>query len=166
MFINIETDKYELFCIVNLENRKMKKGLVIALFSLFVLQINSQAQELGLRFGDISGGNVAVDGVFSTSKFTRIHADVSFGSGVGIDALWDFIYRPLGEEAFKWYAGVGPYTFIGSDFQLGAVGELGLEYRFNEIPLAMGVDWRPFFRLIDNTDIGLGGFGLNVRYVF
>ena len=29
----------------------------------------------------------------------------SFGSGVGIDVLWDFLYRPLGDEAFNWYVG-------------------------------------------------------------
>lgn len=64
------------------------------------------AQELGVRFGDVSGGSVAVDGVFSTSKFSRIHADVSFGNGAGIDILWDFLYRPLPGEAFNWYVGV------------------------------------------------------------
>ena len=126
----------------------------------------SQAQEVGLRFGEVSGGNVAVDAVFGTGKFSRIHADVSFGKGVGIDALWDFLYRPLGGEAFDWYVGAGPYTFIGNDFELGVVGEIGLEYHFNEVPLSIGGDWRPFFRLIDNTDIGWGGFGLNIRWVF
>ena len=124
------------------------------------------AQELGVRFGNVSGGNVAVDGIFSTGQFSRIHADVSFGSGVGIDVLWDFIYRPLGGEAFNWYAGAGPYTFIGDPFALGVVGEIGLEYRFNGVPIVIGGDWRPFFRIIDNTDFGAEGFGFNVRYVF
>jgi hypothetical protein len=30
----------------------------------------------------------------------------------------------------------------------------------------VGGDWRPFFRIIDETDMGWGGFGFNVRYVF
>ncbi len=54
-----------------------------------------------------------------------------FGDGVGIDALWDFIYQPLSGEAFHWYAGVGAFAWIGDPFQLGAAGELGLEYKFN-----------------------------------
>ena len=143
----------------------MKKFLLITgiLLSSYYL---SNAQELGLRFGDVSGGNVAVDGIFSTGEFSRIHADVSFGKGVGVDVLWDFLYRPLGGEAFDWYVGAGPYTFIGNNFELGAVAEVGLEYHFNGVPLVIGGDWRPWFRLIDNTDIGLGGFGLNVRWVF
>jgi hypothetical protein len=144
---------------------KMKKFILITgLFTVIVSA--SHGQELGLRFGDISGGNVAVDGIFSTSKYSRIHADVSFGNGVGVDLIWDFLYRPLGSEAFDWYVGAGPYTFIGDPFQLGVVGEVGLEYHFNGVPLAIGGDWRPVFRLIDNTDLFWGGFGFNVRWVF
>lgn len=143
----------------------MKKILITLVIVLSGYTV-SNAQELGIRFGDISGGNVALDAIFSTGDFSRVHADVSFGNGVGIDLLWDFLYRPLGEEAFNWYVGAGPYTFIGDPFQLGIVGEVGLEYHFKEVPIAIGGDWRPWFRLIDNTDIGWGGFGLNVRYVF
>ena len=127
----------------------------------------TNAQELGVRFGNISAGNVAIDGVFSTGQFSRIHADVSFGSGgVGIDALWDFLYRPLGDEAFNWYAGAGVFTFIGDDFDLGIIGEIGLEYRFKSVPLALGLDWRPYLKIIDETSFGADGFGLNVRWVF
>ena len=103
-------------------------------------EVITNAQELGLRFGDVSGGNVAIDGIFSTGDFSRLHADVSFGSGLGVDLLWDFIYQPLGNEALNWYAGAGPFVFIGESLTLGAVGELGLEYHFNEIPLALGAD--------------------------
>lgn len=143
----------------------MKKTFFILSFlSFFTLYTN--AQELGLRVGDVTVGNVAVDAVFSMGQFSRIHADVSFGDGVGIDVLWDFIYRPLGEESLYWYAGVGPYTFLGDPFTLGAVGELGLEYKFREIPITLGVDWRPYFRLIDDTDLGFDTFGLNLRYRF
>jgi hypothetical protein len=61
--------------------------------------------------------------------------------------------------------GAGPYAFFGSPFQFGVVGEIGLEYHFKGIPIAIGGDWRPFFRIIDNTDFGWGGFGFNIRYV-
>lgn len=143
----------------------MKRTLTVLLIAFSAICFTN-AQELGVRFGNVSGGNVAIDAVFSTGDFSRLHADVSFGNGVGIDLLWDFLYKPLGDEAFNWYAGVGPYTFIGDNFQLGAIGEIGLEYHFNGVPLAIGGDWRPFFRLIDNTDFGWEGFGFNVRWVF
>ena len=65
----------------------MKKLLLIFTLAVSMIVV-SNAQELGVRFGNVSGGNVAVDGIFSTGQFSRIHADVSFGSGVGIDVLW------------------------------------------------------------------------------
>jgi len=125
------------------------------------------SQELGARFGDALGNrsSVAIDAIFSTGKFNRIHADVSFGNGVGVEALWDFIYRPLGTSPFNYYIGVGPSLFLGDPFVLGASGEIGLEYRFKDAPLALGIDWRPTFVIVQNTDF-TNGFGFNIRYVF
>ena len=142
------------------------RKIIFALSFVFISIFSSNAQELGFRFGDVTGGNVAIDVAIPMGETTRIHADISFGDGLGIDLLWDFIYQPLGEENLHWYAGLGPYTFLGSPFQLGAVGELGLEYKFDEIPLIIGVDWRPYFRLIDNTNFGLNSFGVNLRWGF
>lgn len=145
----------------------MKKLLLgLALF----MSVALTAQEVGIRFGNTAAAgqrnNVAIDGIFSVGEFSRIHADVSFGDGVGIDALWDFVYKPLGEENFHWYAGVGPSVFIGNNFSLGATGEIGLEYLFRGAPIAIGVDYRPTFWIIQNTSFEWGGFGLNVRYRF
>lgn len=148
----------------------MKKTIKKLLFAAAIVlgcTSLSNAQEIGVRFGDVSAGNVAIDAIFSTGDFSRIHADISFGSGgVGIDALWDFLYRPLGDEAFYWYVGVGPYIWADDPFWLGAVGEVGLEYQFNSIPISLSLDWRPALSIVEVTKFHAGGFGLNVRYVF
>lgn len=131
--------------------------------------ISANAQELGVRFGNVTGGDVAVDAVFSAGEFSRIHADISFGNDiVGIDALWDFLYRPFEAEGetFFWYVGAGPYLGIGDNFSLGAAGEIGVEYHFSGAPLALGIDWRPALRIVEETDFFVDGFGLNLRYVF
>jgi len=143
----------------------MKKLFLITVISL--TYAISNAQEIGLRFGDVSGGQVAIDGVFETSRYSRVHADVSFGNGgVGVDVLWDFLYRPLGDEAVYWYMGVGPYAQINDPFWLGVAGEIGLEYHFKDAPVAIGLDWRPAVSVVQETAVHAGGFGLNVRYVF
>jgi hypothetical protein len=143
----------------------MKKALL--LLSFLSLGYTASAQELGIRVGDVLGNNVAVDALFSLGEFSRVHADLSFGNdGVGIEALYDFFYRPLGAEAFNWYIGAGPSMRIDDPFYLGFSGEIGLDYHFVEVPLSLSLDWRPTFWLIEETDIRAGGFGLNVRYVF
>jgi hypothetical protein len=142
----------------------MRKFFIVV--SLSMASLYSNAQEVGVRFGDAIGGNVAVDMIFTVGQFSRVHTDLSFGNGVGVEALYDFLYRPLGDaEGFDWYVGVGPYAFLGDPFQLGISGEVGMEYHF-DFPLAVGADWRPSLRIIDNTDFIWDGFGLNVRWVF
>ncbi len=141
------------------------KKLILVLFIIAMLTGLATAQEVGVRFGDIVGNNVAVDGVFDF-KGKRIHADVSFGSGVGIEALYDFIVKPIEGEAFYYYVGAGAFTWLGDPFRLGVSGELGIEYRFNKVPIALGLDWRPSLRLINDTKFLVDRFGLNVRWVF
>lgn len=142
--------------------------IVIAMAIVSLASVHmSQAQELGIRFGDAlaNKSSVAIDGVFALGKFSRIHADVAFGNGVAVEALWDFLYRPIPDAPINWYVGVGPALYISSPFALGASGEVGLEYRFKDAPLAIGVDYRPTFVLIETTAF-VNSFGFNVRYVF
>jgi len=65
----------------------MKKILLTIFVVAGFFQL-SQAQEVGIRFDDAFGGHYAVDGVFGLGKFSRIHANVSFGNdGIGVEAL-------------------------------------------------------------------------------
>lgn len=142
------------------------KNFILSALLFGALQFGN-AQEIGIRFGDVARNNVALDAVFATGKFNRIHADISFGGdGVGVDALWDFLYKPLGGESFNWYVGAGPSMSIDDDFWFGVSGEIGLEYRFKGAPIALGIDYRPTFWIVDESDFHAGGFGCNVRYVF
>ena len=142
------------------------KKLVLVIFAAFAFGSIS-AQEVGIRFGGVNGGGgAAVDAVFGTGS-SRIHADLGFyGSSVGIDVLWDLIYKPLGGEAFYWYLGPGVTTSIGDNFWLGGCAEIGLEYRFNTVPIVIGADWRPTLWVIEETKFGANSFGLNVRWNF
>lgn len=148
------------------------KGSLRKLFIVAAIVIggvlSSNAQEIGVRFGGTNGaGGAAIDAVFSAGQFSRIHADLGFyRGGVGIDALWDFLYKPLNGEAFNWYLGAGPSTYLGDSFWLGISGEIGLEYRFSSVPIAIGADWRPTLWVVEETRFGADSFGLNVRFVF
>ena len=146
----------------------MKKLFI--LFAAITLTFSAQAQELGLRWGDTVGNDVAIDGIVSIGDYSRIHADVSFGNGgVGLDGLIDFVYRPLfGDESLYWYVGAGASSFLGDDFLLGGSGELGLQYTF-DFPMSLSADWRPTLWIIkpDGADAFYGdSFGINIRYVF
>lgn len=144
------------------------KRLLLAVFACLLFSFsNTQAQELGIRVGEVLGKDFAVDGVFSTGKFNRVHANLSINDGnVFAEVLWDFIYKPIGDKGLHWYAGAGPFVGLGDDFQFGAVTELGLEYRFGGAPLVLGLDWRPTFQIIDETNSSTDFYGVNFRYIF
>ncbi|MFL0685159.1 MAG: outer membrane insertion C- signal [Algoriphagus aquaeductus] len=143
---------------------KTIKLLALVMGIALLTTLESQAQEIGLRFGQLNGNNVALDGVFATGNFSRIHANVSFGgNGLGIDALWNPIYDDIPDTDFKWYAGFGPSVYLADNFRLGAAGEVGAEYAFSEVPITIGLDFRPYLFLVEVTEFR-AGFGLNVRW--
>ncbi len=146
--------------------RTLRSLIAMAVISLATVDVCS-AQEAGIRFGNALGNknSVAIDGVFALGKFSRIHADVSFGNGVAMEALWDFLYKPISDSPINWYVGVGPSLYLSDPFALGASGEIGIEYRFKDAPIALGLDYRPTFVIVENTDF-VNSFGFNVRYVF
>lgn len=143
----------------------MIKKITLLITIVGALAIKGNAQEIGLRFGNGILNNIAIDGVFETSDAARIHADVSFGPGVGVAVLYDFINRPL-EGDLTWYLGVGGSAIVGNNFfALGVPAEIGLEYHFDAAPIALGVDWRPTLFIVENTSLDANSFGFNVRYV-
>ena len=100
----------------------MKKLIVLSAIFFTSLSVAS-AQELGIRFGDVLGNDVAIDGIFALGEFSRLHADVSFGNDVGIEVLYDFFYKPLGDtQGLNWYIGVGPSLYLSDPVFLGASG--------------------------------------------
>ncbi|MDN3203900.1 outer membrane insertion C- signal [Algoriphagus sediminis] len=146
---------------------KKLKILLAVFVTAFGFSLQSQAQEVGIRFGNMNNNNVAVDGILALGEFSRIHANVSFGGGgVGIDAIWHPLFRPVGNSDFMWYAGFGPSLFLGDPFVLGAAGEVGIEYPIRDVPITIGVDYRPVFVIVENTSFNGNGFGLNIRWRF
>ena len=139
------------------------KLTILSLFTLIYSTIN--AQEIGIRIGEITGSNFAIDGVFDLQQ-GRIHSNLSINDGVGIDVLYDFIHEDIGNENISWYLGVGISSFINEEFNLGASGEIGLEYNLDDIPIVIGIDYRPTFWIIEETTFKWNNIGLNVRYIF
>lgn len=124
------------------------------------------AQEIGIRFGDMYGNNIALEATIPI-KNKRIHTAVSFGSNVGLDVIYDFAVESMFRSPdLRYYAGVGLTTLFASDFKLGVTGELGIEYGFPRTPLTVGLDYRPAIVIIEEMDFIYGNFGLNVRYRF
>ena len=136
------------------------------LLGFLFLALNLEAQEIGVRFGDMDGNNIAIDAVIHV-KTSRIHTSMSFGDNVGLDLIYDFAVNPVfGNSGFYYYAGIGLTSLFASEFKLGVMGELGFEYQFRSIPIAAGLDYRPAVIVVDSMDFVYANFGFNFRYRF
>ncbi len=142
----------------------MKKLLVLSSFML--ISYAGFSQEIGARWGEVLGNDIALDAILRSGDGHRIHVDLSFGNDFGLEVLWDFLYRPLGDTPLYWYVGVGPSVLFSDPLYFGISGEAGLEFRFNKLPIVIGADWRPTYYIVDVSDFETGGFGVNARFVF
>ena len=142
----------------------MKKLIVLASFVL--CSLSSYSQEVGVRWGDVLGNDIALDMMLRSGGGNRLHADLSFGNDFGLELLWDVIYRPLGNSNLYFYIGIGPSMLFADEFLFGLSAEAGLEYRFAKLPIAVGADWRPTYFFCEDCDFETGGFGVNARFVF
>lgn len=137
--------------------------LPIGIFTTAFAQKFNNGYELGIRLGDTYGSSAAIDAMIPLNG-ARIHADASFwDGGITIAALYNWQF-PLGNN-FWFYPGAGGIINTFGEFNLGAAGEVGAEYRF-DIPLTIGLDWRPVIGLVNAKGFHGDSFGLNVRYRF
>ena len=159
----------------------MKKLLLLCLTAGIVLftQTDLKAQQtyknaIGGRLGTANGityktfmtGDRALDFIlnfrsnnnFSTFRFTglyEIHNDINNAPGL------------------RWY--YGPGVTVGSrkykptddsDLLVSLDGVLGLDYKFDGVPINLALDWKPAIEITPNTEFDAEGFGLSIRFTF
>jgi hypothetical protein len=49
---------------------------------------------------------------------------------------------------------------------LGAQGVVGLDYKFQQVPINLSLDWKPELNLVDNVNFEAAAVGLAVRFTF
>lgn len=156
----------------------MRKFIIATLFVLFAFsQVNAQDYNtgIGLRGGFFSGLTVkhfldernALEGLLSTRW-----------SGFDITGLYEVHDQAFNVPRLNWYYGGGAhigfwdgshvnwahdtrsYTVIGVD------GILGIEYNFADVPINIGLDWKPTLNLIGHDGFWGDGGALSIRYIF
>lgn len=96
-----------------------------------------------------------------------------FENGIEFYGLAEYVgFIPGIPENFSYYLGAGIHagSWKGYDdsFVLGLDGIAGLQYKFNEMPVSLSLDWHPLFNIMTDKDerFWLQKFGISVRYSF
>lgn len=155
----------------------MRKVLVsgIALFIITSVQAQSKSASstsyktaLGVKVWD--GGGISLKHFFNSNNAGEL-IGYFWRNGVRFTGLYE-IHGPInGAPGLRWYIGPGAHIgFYGTKYGDGAFtgidGVLGLDYKFNEAPINISLDWQPSFEF--GTDRGFYGSwgGLGIRYTF
>ncbi len=109
----------------------------------------------GLTYKHFMSNNKAIEGI------------LSFGDGVGICGLYE-IHKPLaGVDNLQFLYGVGGYAGFQSKVSyIGAAGIVGLDYKFNQIPLNISLDWKPELNIIEKVGFEASTVGFSARFTF
>lgn len=120
----------------------------------------------GLTIKHFTNHKVALEGLLTTRW-----------QGFVITGLYEVHNQAFDVAHLNWYYGGGAhigfyngnYVYWGNNGTtytiVGIDGILGIEYTFSEIPINIGIDWKPALNLIGYSGIWSEG-GISVRYVF
>lgn len=93
--------------------------------------------------------------------------------GTRITGLYQIHNDIKGAAGLKWYFGPGAHIalynykgFYGDKAIAGIDGVLGLDYKINNGPLNLSIDWQPSFEFADNRGFSGSWAGLGIRYTF
>jgi hypothetical protein len=160
-----------------------KRFYLVPLLSgmLFFSTINAQESgyktALGVR---LSSSNAMINNSVSIKHFINdkmaIEGLLSFGDPLAIGALVE-LHQPMTASGLSWYYGGGAYIgFLKkvntttqkttTDPNFGAQGVIGLDYKFNNIPLNISLDWKPELNIVSDINFEPAAIGFTARFTF
>ena len=149
----------------------MKKSIVLITF-LVAFAVGAKAQNyksaVGVRLGPNSA-NITAGFTFKhfINENTALEAIIGVNNGLGICGLYEKHFDIEAVKNLQWLAGFGGYVaFTGSNTAIGAAGIIGLDYKFEEIPLNLTLDWKPELNIISKVGFESSGLGLSARFTF
>ena len=143
------------------------------LITLFVaISVCIQAQNYNSAIGVRLGPNTAnITAGFTLKHFinenTALEAIIGVNNGLGICGLYEKHFDIEAVKNLQWLAGFGGYVaFTGSNTAIGGAGIIGLDYKFEESPLNVTLDWKPELNNISKVGFEASGIGLSARFTF
>ena len=163
--------------------KRIMKKIIIALVlvagigSLNSLSAQDYKTALGVR---LSSSTAMVNNSVSIKHFINekvaIEGLLSFGDPLAIGALVE-IHKPLAASGLSWFYGAGGYIgFVktlntttqktNTDTNIGAQGVIGLDYKFNNVPLNISLDWKPELNIVTDINFEPAAIGFTARFTF
>ena len=139
----------------------MKKVMFVSLFIAaiaFTTTASAQTYKTGLGVR-LSSSQAMVNNSISLKHFlnerSAIEALFSFGDPLAIGAYLGFV-KSWNPNKLK----------NETDVNVGAMGVLGLDYKFVNLPLNLSLDWKPELNLVSDINFEPAAIGFTARFTF
>ncbi len=150
----------------------MKKIIVASIVFLTVSVTKSSAQDyntaLGVKFWD--GGGISLKHFFDEKNAGEL-IGYFWSQGARFTGLYEIHGDISNAGGLRWYIGPGAHvgfynTKYGDGAYFGVDGVLGLDYKFNNAPINLSLDWQPSIEFGTGRGFYGGWGGFAVRYTF
>lgn len=154
----------------------MKKILLQTMFFILTIRASSQTsykQAAGIKF---PGGLSFTYKKFITDKNSLEAQLTTWNKGLRVSGLYEFNFHSFSTiSGLAWFAGPGAHVGFWKDkfeksynskVDIGIDGIIGLDYKFNQLPVNVSVDWQPSVTLAGNAGFTPVYGGIAVRYTF
>ncbi len=151
----------------------MKKSLLVTLFLIIVISASSQEymKALGIRVGSAAGvsckiflkSDQAIQGILDLDIIKKDKIKIKttgaylFHFNVDVDGL--SLFAGPGVSA-------GIYLVKPSGFMMSLDGMLGIEYKFQQSPIVLAIDWNPKIQMIKDPGFKSNNFGVTLGFIF
>ncbi len=158
--------------------KKLFTIICLTMLATAAIHTTSSAQSyrnaIGGRFGTANG--VTFKTTLGGNKMLDLIANFRSNDGYSyfrVTGLYE-IYNPIqGADGLLWYYGIGgsvgsrKWKFEDTNKAYLAVdGVLGLDYKFEDAPINLSLDWKPAIALAPDTEFDSSGLGLSLRFTF
>lgn len=157
------------------------KKIILTLTLVIFISAYASAQDyntgVGLRLG-FSNGLTVKHFVSERSAFEGLLS--TRWRGFEVTGLYEVHNNAFDVERLNWYFGGGGHVgFWNGDYTYGRWGDegtnyivigidgiIGIEYNFEDVPINVGLDWKPAFNLTGYSGFWGDGGALSIRYIF
>ena len=147
-----------------------KTACFISFILLIAFTSNAQVYKtaVGLRLGpNTPAVSAGITGKYFLNEKAAVEAILGVNNGLSICGLYEIHFPINAVKNLQWFAGAGAYvSFRSGSSNLGAAGIIGLDYKFEEIPLNISLDWKPELNIISKIGFESSGLGFSARYTF
>ena len=149
----------------------MKKTLFFtSVLLIFSIALNAQEYKTaaGIRLGPSSP---AITSGFTVRHFLdeshAIEGILGINDGIGFCGIYQWHHPVETVPHLTWFLGAGGYAaFRNDEAFIGGAGMVGLDYKFEQIPLNLSIDWKPELNLIESVGFEAAGVGFSARFTF